>query len=91
MTVGELVDERWRAHKQLWVDAGTLDGEVPAFRVKDALSSLGIWDAEVLEGKFSPGSEFDLCNGEGEIIDTIDYIHDQWGHCRIIVLPKEGK
>ena len=83
MTVGKMVTEHWTYMDSL--EAAT--SPATALRIfQNILSSLGLWDAEVLEMNATSGPGWmDLMEpvGEGEPLDLPE------GRVRFIVLPKE--
>ena len=100
MTVGELVTQRMLIKARQCGSGGTTGPEQTIGRVliapQQALRSLGIWDAEVLEGRVTDRQD---CNGSYWVFETergmwpdVYYDANVLGkRFRIIVLPAKGE
>ena len=92
MTVGELALEEWKRYVVKYDMIRLPQTHVPLFQVQMVLESLGIWDAEVLEGT----AVFDLRPDGGAPLVQIVKDDATWDiafrdgqYVRVIVLKEE--
>lgn len=89
MTVGELVNEQWTYMDGMEAMCGPKSA-IALFQ--NILSSLGIWDAEVLEGVWDPEggfTDYDLLQVWGNDKPPAKTAYGPTERVRVIVLPME--